>query len=63
MQVVTVTNGRKTKRAQKVRGDVGLNIFGYTVFGVPAALLVIPTLFAAKISPQTSAILNNALKC
>jgi uncharacterized membrane protein len=63
MQGATVTNGRKTKRAQKVMGDVVLNIVGYTVFGVPAAVLVILTLCAAKISPKTSVILCNALKC
>jgi hypothetical protein len=63
MQVATETNGRKTKRAQKVAGEVVLNIFRYTIFGVPATILVILTLFTAKISPQTTAILYNALKC
>jgi len=51
MEVATVTNCRKTKRAHKVTGDVVLNIFRYTVFGVAAAVLVILALCAAKISP------------
>ena len=61
MQVATVINGRRTKRAQKVTGDVVLNIFGYTLFGVPTAVLVILTLCAAKITvrkPQRFSIMR-----
>ena len=49
MLVDKVTKGRNAKRAHKVTGDVVLNIFRHTVFGVPGAVFVTLSLCAAKI--------------